>query len=129
MRLGDPETQAILPLLNTNLIDVIENALSGNDINLNWKNQHSCCVVAASKGYPDSPEIGKTITGLNTINVDYTIAGAIKNGDSLITTGGRVLNVIGLGDTLYSAREKAYQAINNIAFEGMYFRKDIGEIK
>lgn len=129
MRLGDPETQAILPLLNTNFTEVIENALNGNEIQLNWKNQHSCCVVAASKGYPDTPETGKTITGLHNINVDYRIAGAFKNGDSLITSGGRVLNVIGLGDTLHAAREKAYQAINNIAFEGMYFRKDIGEIK
>jgi len=128
MRLGDPETQAIFPLLNTNLIEVIENALCGNEIQLNWKNQHSCCVVASSKGYPDTPETGKIITGLNNVAFDYTIAGAIKNGNSLITSGGRVLNVIGLGDTLYSAREKAYQSINNIAFEGMYFRKDIGEI-
>ncbi len=128
MRLGDPETQAILPLLNTNLTDVIENALKGNEIQLNWKNQHSCCVVVASKGYPDAPETGKTITGLDHINVEYTIAGAIKNGDSLITSGGRVLNVIGLGDSLDSAREKAYQSINHISFDGMYFRKDIGEI-
>lgn len=128
MRLGDPETQAILPLLNTNLTDVIENALKGNEIQLNWKNQHSCCVVVASKGYPDAPETGKTITGLDHINVEYTIAGAINNGDSLITSGGRVLNVIGLGDSLDSAREKAYQSINHISFDGMYFRKDIGEI-
>lgn len=128
MRLGDPETQAILPLLNSNFTEVIENALNGNNIKLNWKNQHACCVVAASKGYPDNPETGKKITGLNTVNTDYTIAGAVKKGDSLITSGGRVLNVIGLGDTLPTAREKAYQAINHISFDGMYFRKDIGEI-
>ena len=129
MRLGDPETQAILPLLNTNFTEVIENALNGNEIQLNWKNQHSCCVVAASKGYPDTPETGKTITGLNNITVEYTIAGANKKSDSLVTSGGRVLNVIGLGNTLDSARAEAYNAIESISFEGMYFRKDIGEIK
>lgn len=128
MRLGDPETQAILPLLNNEFIEVITDAMNSQDIHLDWKSEHACCVVLASKGYPDAPETGKLITGLNSINAEYAIAGAVKKDDTLITSGGRVLNIIGLGATLQSAIDKAYEAVDKIFFEGLQFRKDIGKV-
>jgi len=128
MRLGDPETQTLLPLLNSDLIEIIDNALHGKEIQLDWKKEYSCCVVLASKGYPDDIEIGKSIEGLNHLQVAYNIAGAKKEGDSFITTGGRVLNLIGTAESLDAARKNTYESINYVHFDGMYFRKDIGKI-
>ena len=129
MRLGDPETQTILPLLNTDLTEVIENALNGKEIALDWKKAHACCVVLSSKGYPEKAETGKIIHGLNNSNINFAIAGAIKENDELVTSGGRVLNIIGTADTLEAAIDKAYDAVGQVHFDGMYYRKDIGKIR
>ena len=129
MRLGDPETQTILPLLNTDLTEVIDNALNGKEIVLDWKKAHACCVVLSSKGYPEKAETGKIIHGLNNSNINFAIAGARKENDELVTSGGRVLNIIGIADTMEAAIDKAYDAVTQVHFDGMYYRKDIGKIR
>lgn len=132
MRMGDPETQAVLPLLENDLLELIEKSFDKklSEIEVNWKPLHSCCVVAAAGGYPESYKKGDEITGV----LDFTetddkkifICGAkIENG-KLLTNGGRVLNAVALGNTLEEAQKKAYELLKTINFEGMYFRKDIG---
>ena len=132
MRMGDPETQAVLPLLENDLLELIEKSFDKklSEIEVNWKPLHSCCVVAAAGGYPESYKKGDEIPGV----LDFTetddkkifICGAkIENG-KLLTNGGRVLNAVALGNTLEEAQKKAYELLKTINFEGMYFRKDIG---
>ncbi|MHC1682161.1 MAG: phosphoribosylamine--glycine ligase [Clostridiaceae bacterium] len=131
VRMGDPETQAVLPIMESDFVEVIEKALDGklNEVELKWKDSASCCVTAASKGYPASYETGFEITGTNDTDAKVFIAGAVEKDGKLLTSGGRVLNVVALGDTLEAAREKAYAEIQKVNFDGIYFRKDIGVIK
>jgi phosphoribosylamine-glycine ligase len=82
----------------------------------------------ASKGYPYSYETNKEIMGLNNADLNYVIAGANKVGNDYFSSGGRVVNIIETGDTLIEARTKAYNAVNKVNFEGVYFRNDIGVI-
>ncbi len=133
-RFGDPETQAILPRLETDLVDIIMAVAQGRpeDIELRWCEQWAVCVVLASEGYPGSYEKGKVILGvaeaemLDGVTVFH--AGTTKNADGeLLTSGGRVLNVVALGDTFDEAREKAYEACALINFEGKQLRSDIGK--
>ena len=128
LRMGDPETQTILPLLKSDLLKVVEDAIEGIEIKLDWKNESSCCVVVASNGYPENYETGKTITGLDNITSQYFIAGAELIENIFTTNGGRVLNIVATANSLEQAKSKAYQAVHQINFEGMYFRKDIGLI-
>lgn len=128
LRMGDPETQAVLPLLESNLLKVTEDALAGKPIQLQWKDQCSCCIVMVSGGYPKNYEKGYQIDGLPTLEVPYFIAGASKQADQLQTSGGRVLNVVALGDTADEARKKAYKEVEKVDFEKAYYRKDIGKI-
>ncbi len=132
MRMGDPETQAVLPLLENDLLELIEKSFDKklSEIEVNWKPLHSCCVVAAAGGYPESYKKGDEITGV----LDFTetddkkifICGAKIESGKLLTNGGRVLNAVALGNTLEEAQKKAYELLKTINFEGMYFRKDIG---
>ncbi len=128
LRMGDPETQTILPLLNSDLLKIVEDAIQGNEIQLDWKNEHSCCIVATSNGYPGKYEIGKSIKGLDKLSTPFFIAGANKNDTKFETSGGRVLNIVSTAASLDEAKSKAYEAIHQIHFEGIYFRKDIGLI-
>lgn len=128
MRFGDPETEAILPLMESNLLDIIKRAIQGETIEIQWKNQHACCVVLASGGYPLNYEKGFEIRGLNNVEVPVFIAGAKKNNDKIITSGGRVLNVVGMGNSLDEARKSAYDNVAKIHFDFEYFRKDIGQV-
>ncbi len=130
-RFGDPETQAILPLLESNLAEAmlftINNKLA--NIELKWRKDYALCVVAASNGYPGKYGKGKEITG-NLHNRDDIIifhAGTEKRDGKLYTAGGRVLGVTGIGSTLSLAKKKAYQALSEIKFDGIYFRTDIGD--
>jgi phosphoribosylamine--glycine ligase len=132
VRFGDPETQAILPRLKTDLMEVILGALEGSvdQIPVTWDSKASACVVLASEGYPGRYDIGRTITGLSRV-ADWpeTLvfhAGTQREGQRLVTWGGRVLNVVGLGETLEAALERAYRAVDQIQFEGKQFRRDIG---
>lgn len=135
MRMGDPETQAILPLLESDLLEAIEAALSGNlaNINLRWReNQASCCVVLASGGYPDDYTSGVVIDGIETFNVDNCClftAGVGQKNNRLVTAGGRVVNVVAVGDNLAVARARAYSALTQVKFKDSYCRSDIGKIR
>ena len=131
VRMGDPETQGVLPLMESDFLELIEAALNKrlNNFNINWKNLSSCCVTLVSGGYPG--EYKKEFPILleeTSYGTKSFIAGAeLKNGE-LITKGGRVINVTSVGDNLKEAREKAYENVNKIFFKDCYFRKDIGEI-
>ncbi|MBL7084933.1 MAG: phosphoribosylamine--glycine ligase [Candidatus Omnitrophica bacterium] len=132
VRFGDPETQAILPRLESDLVEVILATIEGglDKVNLVWDERPCICVVVASGGYPGGYEKGKEILGLpQAAKVSDTVvfhAATKKEDEKYFTSGGRVLNVVSLGDTLEKAQARAYQAIEKINFEKMYFRRDIG---
>ena len=128
MRLGDPETQAVLPLMESNFLEVITRSIHGQPIELKWKPQSALCVVMASGGYPLNYETGFKINGLNSVTTPYFVAGASIDEGKLYTSGGRVLNVVGLGDDLKSAQNAAYENVAKIHFDYEYYRKDIGEV-
>lgn len=133
VRLGDPETQAILPRLKNDLLDVLLAAREGtlDRINLRWRSQAAVCVVLASGGYPGSYEKGKPIVGLEKLfslkNIFPFCAGVKKEDNSLITDGGRVVGITAMGDNLNKAAQQAYRTIDKVYFEGMYYRRDIGK--
>ncbi len=133
-RFGDPETQVVLPRLNSDLVEVMLAVAEGrpDDIELSWSESWAVGVVLASEGYPRAYEKGKVILGVEDAEglegVTVFHAGTGLNADSeLVTAGGRVLNVVALGDTFASARDLAYQACDLINFEGKHHRSDIGE--
>ena len=133
MRLGDPETQAVLPLLENDLLELVEYSFDKklSELNVTWKPLHACCVVGAAGGYPESYKKGDVITGIENAADDELvfIAGAKFEDGKFKTNGGRVLNAVAFGKTLDEAKENAYKLLNKIKFDGMYFRKDIGRIK
>lgn len=133
-RFGDPETQVILPRLDTDLVDIMLAVAEGrpDDIELRWSEQWAVCVVLASEGYPGAYEKGKVILGVEDAEdiegVTVFHAGTTRNyDDELVTAGGRVLNVVALGDSFDDAREKVYEACDLINFEGKQYRGDIGK--
>ena len=129
VRFGDPEIQAILPLLKGKFGDIIQAAIDGkmDRVDLQFHKKHCITVVMASGGYPGDYEKGKKITGLDSLSDNIIVfhAGTASDKGTVVTSGGRVLNVTGLGDTIYAARETVYREIGNISFEGAQFRKDI----
>lgn len=132
-RFGDPETQVVLPRLEGDLANIMLAVAEGRpeDIILSWSDKWAVSVVLASEGYPGSYEKGKVILGLEEAqDLDGVIvfhAGTALNPDGeLITAGGRVLNVVALGDTFEEARNRAYEACELIKFEGVQYRSDIG---
>ena len=133
VRLGDPEAQPILARIESDLVEHILDILEGRtqQINLKVSPKWALGVVLASKGYPYKPETGKEILGLEEIkkmpDVIVFHAGTKKVNGKIITSGGRVLTVVGLGETLKKAKEKAYEGVSKIYFEGMQYRKDIGD--
>ena len=131
-RFGDPETQVVLPRLKTDLFDICNAVIDGtlDKLEIEWSDSACACVVLASGGYPGSYEKGKKITGLDqngqAENVTVYHAGtAIKDGE-IVTSGGRVLGVTALGDTLDNALKTAYDAVKTISFDGVQYRNDIG---
>lgn len=133
MRLGDPETQAVLPLLKSDLLTVIDAALNKKleTIQLEWQNGATCCVVLASGGYPEAYHNGRPIQGIKEFNHDHAqlfLAGVSSNGDEFVTAGGRVLNVVAHGKDLATARQNTYKLLDSVSFKDCYYRKDIGEI-
>ncbi|MDE7191198.1 MAG: phosphoribosylamine--glycine ligase [Clostridia bacterium] len=128
-RFGDPETQVVLPRLKTDLCDIFNAVVDGtlDKINIEWSDDACVCVVMASGGYPESYEKGKEIT-IGDVADDILIfhAGtAIKDG-KLVTSGGRVLGVTAMGKDIHEARDKAYEAVSKVHFDGAFFRRDIG---
>jgi phosphoribosylamine--glycine ligase len=131
VRMGDPETQAVLPLMESDLMDVIVHSIDGNlqGYDIKWKDKYACSVVAASHGYPGKYDTGFAIEGINADSSKVFIAGARMEDGTLKTSGGRVLAVTTLGDTSEEARRNAYASIDKINFKGMYYRKDIGVLR
>jgi phosphoribosylamine--glycine ligase len=131
-RFGDPEAEAVLPLLDTDIVDIIESIISGrlNQVAVRWKNGASACVVLASKGYPGAYTNGVEIKGLSGINDTDVLmvfhAGTSIDNGRLVTSGGRVLCVTAVGKDIKDARDRAYSGISKIYFDGIHFRKDIG---
>lgn len=127
-RFGDPEAEAILPLLDSDLLKIMMAVTEGRleDVDVKWKDLSSACVVAASGGYPGKYEKGKEITIGDTGDCSVYIAGAAEKDGKLVTSGGRVLSAVATASTLGEALSKAYKAMEHISFEGMEYRKDIG---
>ena len=131
-RFGDPETQVVLPRLKTDIMDIFEaiNTETLCDLDIQWDDRACTCVIMASGGYPKSYPKGLEISGLENGQLDgvtvYHAGTAIKDG-KLVTSGGRVLGVTALGDTLEDALKKSYDAVDKIKFENAHYRKDIGQ--
>ncbi len=128
-RFGDPETQVILPMLKTDLMEIFEAIVDERlaDIDIEWKEGACVCVVLASGGYPEHYEKGKEIT-FGDLDSDILLchAGTASKEGKLVTSGGRVLGVCARGKDIEEARQKAYKGAEQIHFDGMYYRKDIG---
>jgi phosphoribosylamine---glycine ligase len=133
-RFGDPETQVLLPRLKTDLVDLLEATITEklDSVAAEWDTRCAVCVVMASRGYPGSYKTGKTIVGLEHVEqmdgVTVFHAGTHLRDNRVLSTGGRVLGVTALGDTLLAAKRRAYDAVEKIEFDGRYFRRDIGSI-
>lgn len=130
-RLGDPETEVLLPALDANLVDAILATLNGSlqQVHWNWQPGYFVDVVLTSGGYPKSFSKGFAIKGLEDVDTDTLLfyAGVKSNGNELLTDGGRVINVVCAGASLDEAIENAYRNCNKICFEQMHYRKDIGK--
>lgn len=131
-RFGDPEAQVLLPLLDTNLLEVMDAVTERqlHRVEIRWKNGFSVCVVLAAKGYPDKPETGALVHGLEgNFGNDVVIfqSGTERVCDRVVTSGGRVLGIVGIGQTLIQAQRSSYAPIGvgGIWFDGMQYRKDI----
>ena len=130
VRMGDPETQAVLSLMESDFLELILEALNQNlsGRSIKWSQENACCVVAVSGGYPGEYKTNFEITGVDRVTSKTFIAGGRYDNERLTTSGGRVLSVVALDQSLGEAREKAYEDIKKIQFEGMYFRNDIGKL-
>jgi phosphoribosylamine--glycine ligase len=127
-RFGDPETQVLIPLLVTPLASLLYKAATGNlgDTQLQWRDDSAVTVVLAADGYPSAPKSGASITSIPTIDqVKIFHAGTAMNGNGLVSAGGRVMTVTGIGSDLTEARNRAYRAISQIELEGSFYRSDI----
>ncbi len=131
VRMGDPETQSVLSLMKTDLLDLIEKAIEGklDDVEVEWEEGYCVNVVLSSKGYPGKAETGYEINIDNEEISNIFIAGAKLEEGKLITTGGRVLSVVGKGKTLNEAKNNAYKIREKVNFFGAYCRSDIGIAK
>ena len=132
-RFGDPETQVVLPLLETDLVDIFNAVIDEklDSIDIKWKDGAAACVIIASGGYPKKYETSKEISGLDEKGQHEGVivyhAGTKTEGDKFLTSGGRVLGVTATAPDLKTALEKAYRGVNGISFEKMHYRKDIGK--
>ena len=135
MRMGDPETQAVLPLMKTDYLDLIDAALNKklDNFKIDWENKSACCVVMAAGGYPVKYEKGNVISGLEKFSAEdenrkIFFAGVKSNNENFLTNGGRVLNVVAIENSLDGAITKAYDNVKGISFKDNYYRKDIGTL-
>ena len=129
VRFGDPETQSVLPLMENDFLELLESTLDGSlsDFNISWKNGYVCNVVLASKGYPGVYEKGYEITINSNVKDKVIIAGATLKDNVLVTSGGRVLSLLGYGLNRYEAIKNAYDILDKVNFSGKYCRLDIGK--
>ena len=132
VRMGDPECQTILPKLKTNLVQILEACCDKKlaDINIEWTNKKSLCVVLCSKGYPDTYQKNILIDNIENLNIDENNfifhAGTKKENNKIYATGGRVLNFISLSDDFLQARDKVHEYIKKLDWSGGFHRRDIG---
>lgn len=130
VRFGDPETQPVMMRLNSSLVDLIEAALDKrlDQISVDWDSRSSLGVVMAAGGYPESYEQGDVISGIPDETNDYKVfhAGTLNDGGEIKTHGGRVLCVVGLGESVTDAQFQAYEIVKKISWNNMFYRKDIG---
>ena len=126
-RFGDPETQVVLPLLKSDLLDIMLHISDGtlDKADVEFDNKNACCVIMASKGYPQGYEKGFEITMPADKNI--YVAGAVEKDGKLLTNGGRVLGVTEIGDTLAEAIAKSYETVKTVDFGNAFYRKDIGQ--
>ncbi|GJL62049.1 MAG: phosphoribosylamine--glycine ligase [Nitrospirales bacterium] len=130
-RFGDPETQVVLPLLKTDLVDVLEAVVEHrlDQIAVQWHDDAAVCVVLASYGYPGSYQSGLPISGLSTLDHAKDLiafhAGTETQGNDVVTSGGRVLGITAIGSDLRSARNRVYEAVDLVTFDGQHHRRDI----
>ena len=131
-RFGDPETESVIPRLESDLVDIMEKCIEGNlsADDLRWKEEKSVTVILASGGYPEEYEKGKEISGLDNVDEDIVVfhGGTKLVSGKILTDGGRVLAVTALGKTLEEARDKVYKNIPKIHFENMEYRTDIARL-
>jgi phosphoribosylamine---glycine ligase len=132
-RFGDPETQVIMARMRSDIVPLLQGVADGNlkESKIDWAKEAAVCVVLASRGYPDGVETGKVIHGLDALGgvedvVVYHAATGTREGE-VVTVGGRVLGVTALGANLDAAVQRAYEAVDKISFEGMQYRRDIGQ--
>lgn len=127
-RFGDPETQVVLPLLESDLLTVMKAVTEGklSDTEVRFSEKSACCVIMASKGYPEKYDKGFEMTIPSAISDKVYVAGASLSDGKLLTNGGRVLGATEIADTLENAIEGAYKLVSEISFEGAYYRRDIG---
>ena len=128
-RFGDPETQVVLPLLESDLLEVMMATTEGNldKCEVKFANKSACCVIMASKGYPEKYESGFEITIDESVSDSVYVAGAKLGDDKLLTAGGRVLGVVAIADSLGEAVAEAYKKTEKVTFSGAYYRHDIGK--
>ena len=128
-RFGDPETQVVLPLLESDLLTVMMATTNGTlaETEVKFKDEHACCVIMASRGYPQKYDSGFEITIADEIKDKVYVAGAKKDGEKLLSAGGRVLGATETADSLEKAIDGAYALVDKIHFENAYFRHDIGK--
>lgn len=127
-RFGDPEAQVVLPLLESDLLDVLLAVVEGrlDRADIRWNDKAAVCVIAASAGYPGDYRKGVPIEGIDRVRDAIVFhAGTARDGDRIVTSGGRVLGVTALGATIAEARAKAYEQLAHIRFDGMHYRTDI----
>ncbi|MFO0705981.1 MAG: phosphoribosylamine--glycine ligase [Nitrospira sp.] len=128
-RMGDPETQVVLPLLKSDLVDVIEAVVEHrlDQFAVEWHDECAVCVVMTSGGYPGAYQNGKPIRGLGSDETSATVfhAGTVRKASDVVTAGGRVLGITGLGKTIADAQQAAYRRVRTISFDGCHFRTDI----
>jgi phosphoribosylamine--glycine ligase len=127
VRLGDPETEVVLPRLKTDLLALFQAVHQGrlDEIKLEVEPHFAATVMAVSGGYPEAYEKGKSISGLGKTDMVFH-AGTLGEGDRVLTNGGRVLAATSFGEYIDEAVRKSYETLEGISFEGMYYRKDIG---
>ncbi|NNC92398.1 MAG: phosphoribosylamine--glycine ligase, partial [Acidimicrobiia bacterium] len=128
-RLGDPETQALLPTMESDLLELIVACVNGaaGGVEVAWSDQHAVNVVLAAKGYPDAPVAGDEISGLELPDAHSVVfhAGTRRQGGTTVTAGGRVLSAVGLGQDLNAARRHAFDRASTIHYAGKQYRTDI----
>jgi phosphoribosylamine--glycine ligase len=132
-RFGDPETQVIMARMRSDIVPILQGVAEGHlkETKIDWAKEAAVCVVLAARGYPDAPETGHEIRGLDALQGESDVmvfhAATVRKDDKVVTVGGRVLGVTALGANLDAAVQRAYQVVKKVSFEGVHYRKDIGQ--